>query len=154
MCLCLAGRKLRFEKPIIVQLINSSETSRIPGPDRLDAMAQSAFLAGLPSQNWSGLIGDIRKLGGSNQESRDEKVTFSEERIATALRQVESGAPVAQVSLRMSVSEATFYLWKKQIAHLSTSELREHVTGAFDLLVGRVRDEAAIRTWKESGGQP
>jgi putative transposase len=53
------------------------------------------------------------------------KSRFSEEQIATALRQVESGAPVAQVSRRMGVSEATFYLWKKQFADLSTSELRE-----------------------------
>ena len=53
------------------------------------------------------------------------KSRFSEEQIATALRQVESGAPVAQVSRRMGVSEATFYLWKKQFGHLSTSELRE-----------------------------
>lgn len=53
------------------------------------------------------------------------KSRFSEEQIATALRQVESGAPVAQVSRHMGVSEATFYLWKKQFAHLSASELRE-----------------------------
>jgi putative transposase len=53
------------------------------------------------------------------------KSRFSEEQIATALRQVESGAPVAQVSRKMGVSEATFYLWKKQFGHLSASELRE-----------------------------
>lgn len=53
------------------------------------------------------------------------KSRFSEEQIATALRQVEAGAPVAQVSRRMGVSEATFYLWKKQYAHLSAAELRE-----------------------------
>ena len=53
------------------------------------------------------------------------KSRFSEEQIATALRQVEAGAPVAQVSRRMGISEATFYLWKKQYAHLSAAELRE-----------------------------
>jgi putative transposase len=53
------------------------------------------------------------------------KSRFSEEQIATALRQVESGAPVTQVSRRLDISEGTFYLWKKQYAHLSTSELRE-----------------------------
>jgi putative transposase len=53
------------------------------------------------------------------------KSRFSEEQIATALRQVESGAPVAQGARRMGVSEATLYLWKKQFAHLSASELGE-----------------------------
>ena len=53
------------------------------------------------------------------------KSRFSEEQIATALRQVESGAPVAQVSRRMGISEAAFYLLKKQFDHSSTSELRE-----------------------------
>jgi putative transposase len=53
------------------------------------------------------------------------KSRFSVEQIGTALRQVESGAPVAQVSRRLGISEATFYLWKKQYAHLSITELRE-----------------------------
>ena len=53
------------------------------------------------------------------------KSRFSEEQIATALRQIESGAPVAQVARRMGVTETTFYHWKKQYAHLSTAELRE-----------------------------
>jgi putative transposase len=53
------------------------------------------------------------------------KSRFSEEQIATALRQVESGAPVTQVARRLGITEAAFYLWKKQYAHLSTNELRE-----------------------------
>ena len=50
---------------------------------------------------------------------------FSAEHISTALRQVESGAPVAEVCRKLGVSEKTYYLWKKQYAHLLTSELRE-----------------------------
>ena len=49
---------------------------------------------------------------------------FSEEQIAYALRQAESGTPVADVSRQLGVSEATFYLWKKKYAHLGVSELR------------------------------
>jgi putative transposase len=49
---------------------------------------------------------------------------FSEEQIAYALRQVESGTAVADVCRQMGVSEATFYVWKKKYAHLGVSELR------------------------------
>ena len=49
---------------------------------------------------------------------------FSEEQIAFALRQAESGTPVADVSRQLGVSEATFYLWRKKYAHLGVSELR------------------------------
>lgn len=49
---------------------------------------------------------------------------FTEEQIAYALRQVESGTPVADVCRQVGVSEATFYLWKKKFAHLGMSELR------------------------------
>ena len=34
-------------------------------------------------------------------------------------------APVAQVTRKLGVSEKTYYLWKKQYAHLLTNELRE-----------------------------
>jgi putative transposase len=49
---------------------------------------------------------------------------FSEEQVAYALRQAESGTPVADVCRQLGVSEATFYIWKKKYAHLGVSELR------------------------------
>lgn len=49
---------------------------------------------------------------------------FSEEQIAFALRQAESGTAVADVCRQVGVSEATFYAWKKKYAHLGVSELR------------------------------
>jgi putative transposase len=49
---------------------------------------------------------------------------FSEEQIAYALRQVDSGTAVADVCRQLGVSEATFYVWKKKYAHLGVSELR------------------------------
>lgn len=52
------------------------------------------------------------------------KSRFSEEQIAFALRQVESGTPVGDVCRQVGVSEATWYLWKKKFAHLGVSEVR------------------------------
>src|SRR6187431_1706135 len=53
------------------------------------------------------------------------KSKFTEEQIAYALRQVESGTPPADVCRQLGVSEVTFYIWKKKYAHLGVSELRE-----------------------------
>ena len=39
---------------------------------------------------------------------------FTEEQIAYALRQAESGTPVAEVCRKLGVSEQTFYRWKKK----------------------------------------
>lgn len=52
------------------------------------------------------------------------KSKFSEEQIAYALRQAESGTAVADVCRQLGVSEATFYVWKKRFVHLGVSELR------------------------------
>jgi putative transposase len=49
---------------------------------------------------------------------------FSEEQVAYALRQAESGTPVGDVCRQLGVSEATFYVWKKKYVHLGVSELR------------------------------
>ena len=49
---------------------------------------------------------------------------FSEEQVAYALRQAESGTPVADVCRQLGISDATFYLWKKKYAHLGVSELK------------------------------
>ena len=48
---------------------------------------------------------------------------FSEEQIVYAIRQAESGTPVGDLCRQLGVSEATFYTWKKQYAHLGVSEL-------------------------------
>lgn len=41
------------------------------------------------------------------------KSRYTEEQIAFALKQAETGTPVAEVIRRMGVSEQTFYRWKK-----------------------------------------
>lgn len=49
---------------------------------------------------------------------------FSEEQVAYALRQAESGTPVGDVCRPLGVSESTFFLWKKKYEHLGVTELR------------------------------
>ena len=49
----------------------------------------------------------------------------SEEKIVYALRQVEAGATVAEVTRKMGVSTATFYAWKKRYGGIGVSELRK-----------------------------
>ena len=45
------------------------------------------------------------------------KSRYSEEQIAFALRQADSGIPVADVCRQMGIAEATFYAWKKKYAN-------------------------------------
>lgn len=52
------------------------------------------------------------------------KSKFSEEQIAFALRQAESGTAVSEVCRKMGISDATFFNWKKKYAGLGVSELR------------------------------
>ena len=52
------------------------------------------------------------------------KKRFTEEQIAFALRQEDSGIPVGEVCRKMGVSEATFYRWKKKFGSLGIPELR------------------------------
>lgn len=52
------------------------------------------------------------------------KTRFTEQQIAFALKQAETGTSVAEVVRKMGVSEATFYNWKKKYGGLSITELR------------------------------
>jgi putative transposase len=49
---------------------------------------------------------------------------YTEEQIAFALRQAESGTPVAEVIRKMGITEPTFYRWKKQFAGMGVAEIR------------------------------
>jgi putative transposase len=53
------------------------------------------------------------------------KSHFSDEQIAHCLRQSEAGTPVAEIVLKLGVSEATFYAWKKKFGSMGTAEIRE-----------------------------
>jgi len=52
------------------------------------------------------------------------KKRFSEEQIAFALRQHESGTTVAEIVRKMGITEQTFYRWKKKFGGLGVAELR------------------------------
>lgn len=53
------------------------------------------------------------------------KKRFSDEQIAYALKQAESGTSVADICRNLGVSEATFYNWKKKYAGMGVTELRK-----------------------------
>jgi putative transposase len=53
------------------------------------------------------------------------KSRFTDEQIAYALRQAETGTAVADVCRQLGISDATFYVWKKKYANLGATELRE-----------------------------
>ena len=52
------------------------------------------------------------------------KSTFTEEQIAYALRQAESGIPITEVCRKLGISEQTFYRWKHKFAGMGIAELR------------------------------
>jgi putative transposase len=52
------------------------------------------------------------------------KSRFTEEQIAHALRQAETGTPVTEVCRAMGITEQTYYRWKKQDGGLGVHEIR------------------------------
>lgn len=52
------------------------------------------------------------------------KSKFTDQQVAFALQQAETGTPVKEVCRKMGVSQATFYRWKKVYGGLMPSEVR------------------------------
>ena len=52
------------------------------------------------------------------------KTRYTEEQIAFALRQAETGTPVGEVIRKMGISKQTFYRWKKQYGQMGVDEIR------------------------------
>jgi putative transposase len=52
------------------------------------------------------------------------KKRFTEAQIAFALRQADSGAPVAEVIRKLGIAEQTFYRWKRKYAGMGVAEVR------------------------------
>lgn len=53
------------------------------------------------------------------------KKRFTEEQIAYALRQAESGTPVEEICRQLGISEQTFYRWKRKYTGMGVAELRK-----------------------------
>ena len=49
---------------------------------------------------------------------------FTEEQIAFALHQADTGTSVEEVCRKIGISQATFYSWKKKYAGVGVAELR------------------------------
>ena len=52
------------------------------------------------------------------------KTKYTEEQIAFALRQAESGTTITEICRKMGVSEQTFYRWRKKYEGLGVNEVR------------------------------
>ena len=52
------------------------------------------------------------------------KSRFTDQQIAFALKQAETGTPIEEVCRKLGISQQTFYRWKKKFAGLGTEELR------------------------------
>ena len=50
---------------------------------------------------------------------------FSDQQIAFALQQGESGTPVGEICRKMGISEQTFYRWRKQYGGMGAAQLKE-----------------------------
>ena len=50
---------------------------------------------------------------------------FTEEQIAFALKQAETGTPVKEVIRKMGISEQTFYRWKKKYNGMMPSDVKK-----------------------------
>lgn len=50
---------------------------------------------------------------------------FSVEQIVAVLKQVEMGAPVADLIRPLGIAEQTFYRWKRRYAGLESEQVRE-----------------------------
>jgi putative transposase len=58
------------------------------------------------------------------------KSKYSDEQIAFALKQAETGTRVSEICRKFGICEATFYSWKKKFGGLGVSELRQLLTPA------------------------
>ncbi len=53
------------------------------------------------------------------------KSKYTEEQIAYALREAETGTKVSEVCRKIGVAEATFYNWKKKYSGMDATQLKK-----------------------------
>jgi transposase-like protein len=63
------------------------------------------------------------------KEHAVKKSRYTEEQIAYAMKQAETGTPVAEVIRRMGISEQTFYRWKKLYGGLGVTSPGKGLSG-------------------------
>ena len=66
------------------------------------------------------MIFHLLKKGTCREESR-----FTDEQIAFALKQAETGTRIDEICRKMGISDATFYKWRQKYGGLGPSELRK-----------------------------
>lgn len=52
------------------------------------------------------------------------KSKFSEGQISPALRQVDAGAPIPEITRSLGISEATYDVWRKKFGQMVVAEIR------------------------------
>jgi putative transposase len=52
------------------------------------------------------------------------KKKYSDQQVAYALREAESGRPVTEICRQLGISDATFYNWRKKFGGMGVSEIR------------------------------
>jgi putative transposase len=68
-------------------------------------------------------VSGILNPGEGHDAVRRER--YSDEQIASALRQAEGGTAVEEICRKLGVAEATFYWWTKPFAGMGTAEIRQ-----------------------------
>jgi putative transposase len=53
------------------------------------------------------------------------KSKFTEEQIARALREAETGVSVVELCRKLGISEQTFYVWRKKYGAMGVAEVRK-----------------------------
>ena len=72
-------------------------------------------------------VSSICKSPGSFERSQElcHENVFTEEQIAFAIHQHESGTAVSDIVRKMGISEQAFYCWKKKYAGMGVAEVRK-----------------------------
>lgn len=52
------------------------------------------------------------------------KKRYTDQQIAYALKEAETGTPITEVCRKMGISDATFYNWRKKFGSMGVSEIR------------------------------
>ncbi len=74
------------------------------------------------------------------------KSRFTEQEIIGAVKQIEAGILVKELSRKYGVSEKTLYTWHKKYAGLAPSELQRQVTGAYRRWTGASHKLNSVET--------